>query len=399
MFFILLWIALFMFLVLVHELWHFCIAKRRGVKVLEFGIGIPPRAFKIYTDKSGTEYTFNWLPLGWFVRLKGEDPHDEGTFFAKDSFITKWVWSKIAILLGWVIVNTIFAWLFFFVAFWQWIMPLQVIPSNTMKIKSESYIIANFDFLQSQWFTSGSVQAMPITIESVMPEGLASKSWLITGDHITHINGKAVDTLNLSDTLKSYFWQAVTMQIVRNEQPQTINFVCPSDNCFLGILMNSSGNIEILPIKFDAIPAMGAALYEIKAQVHLSLYALWQLGSKLLSFNKEEIKESVDKLSWPVWAVKVGEVIYTNYGVWLWIAFAWMISLALAIFNVLPIPALDWGRILWVIIQSALRLKPQTYFTIESYINLFFFVVLFWLWIYIIFQDLSKFWWVNIPGM
>ena len=79
---------MFMFLVVIHELGHFIAAKKTGVNVLEFGIGIPPKAFRRWTDKSGTEYTINWLPLGGFVRLKGEDPRDPGTFYAKDSFIT-----------------------------------------------------------------------------------------------------------------------------------------------------------------------------------------------------------------------------------------------------------------------------------------------------------------------
>jgi len=88
-----------MFLVIIHELGHFIAAKKSGVKVLEFGIGIPPKAFKLWTDKSGTEYTVNWIPLGGFVRLKGEDPKDTEDFNAPDSFIKAKVWKKIIILL------------------------------------------------------------------------------------------------------------------------------------------------------------------------------------------------------------------------------------------------------------------------------------------------------------
>jgi len=78
---------MFMSLVLVHELGHFIVAKKSGVKVLEFGIGIPPKVCRLRTDKSGTDYTLNLIPLGGFVRLKGEDPKDEADFNAKDSFI------------------------------------------------------------------------------------------------------------------------------------------------------------------------------------------------------------------------------------------------------------------------------------------------------------------------
>jgi regulator of sigma E protease len=53
-----------MALVVIHELGHFWAAKKLGVKVLEFGVGIPPKAMKMWTDKEGTEYTLNWIPLG-----------------------------------------------------------------------------------------------------------------------------------------------------------------------------------------------------------------------------------------------------------------------------------------------------------------------------------------------
>jgi regulator of sigma E protease len=67
---ILLAVVVFMFVVFIHELGHFVAAKLSGVKVYEFGIGIPPRAFTLFTDRSGTRYTINWIPLGGFVRLK-----------------------------------------------------------------------------------------------------------------------------------------------------------------------------------------------------------------------------------------------------------------------------------------------------------------------------------------
>lgn len=65
-------LALFVFFIVVfiHEMGHFLVARWSGVKVLEFGIGIPPRLKKIFRDKKGTDWTLNWLPIGGFVRLK-----------------------------------------------------------------------------------------------------------------------------------------------------------------------------------------------------------------------------------------------------------------------------------------------------------------------------------------
>lgn len=67
---ILLALLVFFIVVFLHELGHFLVARWSGVKVLEFGIGIPPRLKKLFRDKKGTEWTLNWLPIGGFVRLK-----------------------------------------------------------------------------------------------------------------------------------------------------------------------------------------------------------------------------------------------------------------------------------------------------------------------------------------
>lgn len=71
----------------------------------------------------------------------------------------------------------------------------------------------------------------------------------------------------------------------------------------------------------------------------------------MLSFDKQRMSDSVDKLSGPVGIIKFGEMIWQEGGIWLYLAFAGMISLALALFNVLPIPALDGGRIVGALLQ------------------------------------------------
>lgn len=73
---ILLTIVVLLIVVMIHELGHFVTARLTGMRVEEFGIGIPPRARSLWTDKKGTEYTLNWLPIGGFVRILGENPQD-----------------------------------------------------------------------------------------------------------------------------------------------------------------------------------------------------------------------------------------------------------------------------------------------------------------------------------
>lgn len=67
---ILLTLLILTFVVFIHEMGHFLAARMTGMRVEEFGIGIPPKAKKLYKDAKGTEFTLNWLPIGGFVRIK-----------------------------------------------------------------------------------------------------------------------------------------------------------------------------------------------------------------------------------------------------------------------------------------------------------------------------------------
>lgn len=147
---IVLGIIMFMVLVILHELGHFIAAKKSGVKVLEFGIGIPPKVCKIWTDKSGTVYTLNLIPLGGFVRLKGEDPKDEADFKSSDSFIMAKLRKKIIILLAGVSMNFLVAWGIFTFIFTAGTQPISVLPENTIASETNSYLMPTITFLDQQ---------------------------------------------------------------------------------------------------------------------------------------------------------------------------------------------------------------------------------------------------------
>jgi regulator of sigma E protease len=120
-------LALFVFFIVVflHEMGHFLIARWSGVKVLEFGIGIPPRLKRIFRDKKGTEWTFNWFPIGGFVRLKGEDSTSLESK-AKDAVpMAKW-WKQVLILLAGVTMNFLLAGVIFGMLFSLGTSPIHV---------------------------------------------------------------------------------------------------------------------------------------------------------------------------------------------------------------------------------------------------------------------------------
>lgn len=388
---------MFMSLVLIHELGHFIAAKKSWVKVLEFGIGIPPKACKLWTDKSWTEYTLNWIPLGWFVRLKWEDPKVPDEFNAKDSLIKANIRRKLIIMVAWVFMNFLLAWILFTAIFTAWVKPISIIPENALVSQSKSYLMPTISFLDENWFVSGDIQKSKAIVETVMPDMLWSQLWILSGDIISQINETPINTRNIGRTLQNNIWKDIQITINRNDQTIIQNWKCPDDQCLLWISIVSSWNIEIKDIKAPFKQAIVMWLQEIKAETNLTLNALWKLWKDLLSFNGKRIKESVNKLAWPAWAIKFWDKLIQEQDWMAYLWFAWIISLALAIFNILPIPALDGGRILWSLIQRAWRFKAEKYFNIEWYINLVFFILLMWLGIYILFKDLIVFWWVNIP--
>ena len=385
-----------MCLVLIHELGHFISAKKNGVKVLEFGIGIPPKVCKLRTDKSGTEYTLNLLPLGGFVRLKGEDPNDTEDFHAKDSFIKAKIWKKILILISGVGMNFILARILFTTIFTMGTQPISILPENAIPSHQNSYLMPTVDFLQKEWFISGELISVPAKIEKVSTDFLGQELGLLSWDTILSINNETVDIRNIGVVLKKNIDKDIAVRFTRKNKEHIANANCPADNCLLWLTFYA-GDINLKPIKFPLFQAMGIGAKEIKAQTILTFSALGTLWSDLVSFNKNRIKASLNKLTWPAGAIKFWETLLHEWWRKLYLGFAGMISLALAIFNILPIPALDGGRLLGVLIQGIGKLKPEKYFNIEWYINLVFFVLLMWLGIYILLKDLVRFRNIKIP--
>lgn len=382
-----------MLLVIIHELGHFRAAKKSGVQVLEFGIGIPPKLFTYYTDKSGTEYTINLIPLGGFVRLKGEDPKDEGTFRAPDSFIMASFWKKVIVLIGGVVMNFIAAYVLFALGFMLGSKPISIVPSNATIEQFETKYITTFDQLIKNNQISWDISAQSVTIQELLPNGLAEKAGLKVGDKITAINTEPTNTLIINKQLRQQVAKTFTINYQASgfSSTTTKQITCPEDQCLLWVLMDTKSNIEVIPYKYWFTDSLKYAGLEIIWQSKLTLNSLWKLFWSLLSFDSSKISAQTSNLTWPAGAVKIGELIYNDGGWIQFMIFGAMISLGLAIFNILPIPALDWWRLLGVILQAIFKLRPEKYFTIENYINIVFFVLLMWLGVRILIRDLIKY--------
>lgn len=397
MLWIILGIILFLFLVLIHELGHFIAAKKTGVQVLEFGMGIPPKIATLWTDKSGTEYTLNAIPLGGFVRLKWEDPSDAWTFKAKDSFVMASFWAKTLILFAGVAVNFLFAWFVFTMLFWRWISPLMIVPENASVSTIQSYLTPTTTFLVEKGYIT--TPAVSLEVQNVLSGWLADKIWLSSWDVIISLNDISVDSLNFKKELQNLIGQDINLLVQRWSESISLTGTCPETNCLLWVVMNDVSTKDLsITYKFPLLTAAKVALQELMNQWSMTLSKLWSLWASFFSWSADTVKSELSSLSWPVWAVKFGDVLVERGMRAQFLAFGAMISFALAVFNLLPIPALDGGRWLWVVIQSVFFPKKlEKYFAIESYINFVFFVLLMGLWVYIILKDLVTAWWVNIP--
>ena len=390
------WILMFMILVILHELWHFTAARKSGVKVLEFGIWIPPKICKLWKDKKWTEYTANAIPLGWFCSLKGEDPKNTEEFNAPDSFMSAKFWKKIVILLWWVTANFLVAWVLFTIIFAAWTQPLSILPENSIKSESHSLLMPTYSYLQELWFIEWEMADVPLIVTSTISGYLVDDLWIQEWDQIVSVNWLAVNSWNLWQTLKDSIWQEITVEYVRDWDTLQWSATCPIDNCILWVTYATSQSLNIKPIKYPLHKAMWMWLKEIRAEWDLTFSSLGTVLKKAFSSDKVQRQDSLNSLSGPVWIIVIlKELLYS--GDWtIFLAFAWMISLALAIFNILPIPALDGWRTLSVIIQRVFRLKKEKYFTIEWYVNTVFFIILMWLGILIIYNDFKVRVWIDL---
>lgn len=138
---ILLTFLVFFIVVMIHEWGHFITARMVGMKVLEFGFGIPPKIKKIFTDKKGTEFTLNALPFGGFVRIDGED-FSKPSAFQDGAFMSKSLPKRLLVLVAGVVMNLVLAWVIFVGLFVFGVKPLTIIPMDIGR--TNSYFLPSF---------------------------------------------------------------------------------------------------------------------------------------------------------------------------------------------------------------------------------------------------------------
>ena len=331
-----------MVLVIIHELGHFIAAKLFGIKVEEFGFGFPPKLFGIKHGE--TEYTINALPIGGFVKLYGEDDAGAGriqlkskTHKTKDlnrAFFARPVWQRILVVVAGVIMNAILG-------------------------------IAIVSFLYTQ---GAPVHLGYVKISAVEKGSPAQIAGIISGDRIESINGTKVTAIKQAQSLiYPHINEPVNITVVRKNTPRNFSITtkeCPPKDCGkkVGIIGVILADTEIKKFPWYLAPIIGTQQTLID-----SFTAIKTLPTLVGTAVSNMVAGQAPKgLGGPVAIARAtGEV--ANYGVIPVLALAASISISLAIFNILPIPALDGGRLFFMVIEllTGRKVNPK----IEGYIH------------------------------
>jgi len=362
------------FLVVVHELGHAIVARRNGVVVEEFGVGFPPRAWSRKL-KNGVLFTLNWLPLGGFVKMQGEyDASDKKGDYGAAGF-----WSKTRILLAGVLINWLVAAILLSVLA---ITGLPKILDNQFSIPGDTTEVKQ-----------------PVEIVDLVKQYPAENAGLKSGDKIIRFAGQPVPSASqLISLTKSYRGQTVDVIYSRDNVESTAT-VALLNNTTGSIFGAGLGQRELIQATWSA-PIVG-----VVTTGQLTWATLQGLGNMVgnlasgvvLQFSpnaqtrataSSDIKSVSDGVAGPIGILGTIFPQAEKAGATQFVFLTAVISLTLAVMNVLPIPALDGGR--WFTMALFRLFKKPLTKEIEEKIQATGFLLLMGLVVLVTVADVSK---------
>jgi regulator of sigma E protease len=371
MFTIIIFLLVLSVLVFVHELGHFLVARKNGVKAEEFGFGFPPRILGVYKNKenkwkhvrgskqvkdaSSTIYSFNFIPLGGFVKIKGEGGQNKDD---EDSFAHKPIWRRALILVAGVVMNILLAGVLISLGY------MIGFPDSTTNLPK-----------------SAQVSNQQVQIIQVIPDSAAESIDIKPGDVVLSVDGEPIDSeLDLQEIIKAKANEEVDLVLKR--QDETMNLSVSPD-----LKDNGDGSLGV------AIVSSGIVKYPF-------FQSIWQgfkvsfllLGAIFLAFFNL-IKSLF--VGAPIAAEIAGPVgiadmtgSYARMGFSYLLQFTALLSLNLAVINILPFPALDGGRILFLVIEK-IKGSPVKQ-EVENVVHNLGFILLMLLVLIVTFKDVSR---------
>lgn len=322
-------------LVVAHELGHAITARRNGVVVEEFGVGFPPKAWSKKLKKSwlgkNVEYSVNWLPLGGFVKLQGENDAASG----KGDYGAASFWQKTKILLAGVMMNWLVAAVLFTALAWVGlpkILPNQfTVPGDTVVTKQ------------------------PVELAYVAKDSPAEQAGLKAGDQILSLAGSDVASADkLSELTAQNKGRNVPVVYKRAGNEQTLNVQLRDDSKegYLGVNQVQREEIKAtwsapvvgvgttIQLSYETVKGLGDLLYKSVSGAIMQFS-----GDKTASEQaKQDLEFARNSVAGPVGIFGTIFPAAEKAGPTHVVLVAAIISLSLAVMNILPIPALDGGR-------------------------------------------------------
>lgn len=325
-------IVVFGIIVMIHEMGHFFTARYFGVTVHEFAIGMGPAIFK-RTGKDNILYTVRALPLGGFVRMEGEDESSDDP----NAFSRKKPYQRLIVLAAGAFMNFVLAFVLIFAV-------VVIIGSPSTEIEQ---VVANFP---------------------------ASEAGLSAGDRILSINNESVESWN-----------------------ELVNQIHMSGGKTLDVEVRRASSNEVERLAINPVQGEGGYYqigitpsYErnIIQSASISLEQMGNVFKELYRFITRQLPDEVEaELVGPVGIVKmIGE--QSRLGLMNLTLFAAMISINLGIFNLLPFPALDGGRIIFILIEmiKGSPVDPEK----EGMVHMVGIIILLSLMVFLVFRDVNN---------
>ncbi len=353
-------LLILVFLIVIHELGHGIVARRNGVKVEEFGVGFPPAAKSKTIARSilgkNVVYSLNWLPIGGFVKLQGEydSAHKKGDYGAAT------FWQKTRILLAGVGMNWLAAAVLFTILSW---VGMPKLLANQFHVASDTTVTRH-----------------PLLVESVTPESPAAKIGLQPGDQIISINHdeSLADIALAPQTTKQFAGRTITLDYMRGSQRTTtdvlLNTPDQAQHGYLGVTFGQdqttyrstwsapiNGVGLTAQLSWETLKGVGGLLQKLVT----GLAGLVTTDGGARAKAAEQIGDTGNSVAGPIGIVFKLLPGAVGAGLVPIMLLSAIISLTLAVMNVLPIPALDGGRWYLMAIYKLLK-KPLTKETEEK---------------------------------
>lgn len=352
-------------LVLIHEAGHYFVAKKFGIKVEEFGFGLPPRIFGI--QKGETLYSLNWLPIGGFVKLFGEDDAGSGTVSVpakskvketshadeKRAFYARPAWQKALVVVAGVVMNTLLAIVIYYVFL------------GISNFTTTEPLFGEYHFFGVQQ-TNYNLTHPDLVVSSVEQNSPAANATMDPPLKLLSLNHQPLTTReNFINYINTHKGQPVTLtwvELTTNKQVTatiTPRLHPPKDSGALGV--------AFYPIALLSYTTPVEKLFSgVVHPVNLLLYNFDVIGQLIqVSIQKHTVAPVSEGVGGPVAIYGlVGDILQLppRDAVLQLLNLAGLLSVSLALFNILPIPALDGGRFFFILIELIFHKKVNPRF-------------------------------------